>query len=599
MTHLLQLIEPEHTNLVDAREDMNRWVGIDFGTTHSLIGHYCEVKNPEQSVRQMIFFKDQHGRHILPSVVNYTHRGEMVSIGQWDEGEASVRIASIKRFLSRGKRIVRGAGNDITEATLSPISVGEAQISPIHIAAEIINALKLMAEDQTGEEITNAVITVPAYYDEIARAATRLAAQHAGFVNISLLSEPTAAALAFGLSTTEEGLYGVYDLGGGTFDFSLLRCEQGFFRVLATVGDTQLGGDDCDEALATLLIEKGALYADRSEAIRDARRVKHILSQDTQARIDVAGTVLTVTRVACENLMHPLIARTVTLCAHALNDADVTWGDLSGILLVGGSTRIPLVRRMLEEQPITCLVRDDLHPDESVAQGAAIRAHQIMHGSAHTLADVTPLSLGVETMGGVVERIITRNSPIPVAQSHEFTTFQDEQQGISLHIVQGEREMAKDCRSLGRFSLTGIPPMPAGRARIQVTFTLDADGLLSVDAYEKSTGIRQGVQLNPIFGLCEPDIADMVIESLDQASTDMDARLLIGARQKAERLLRQVTSFLDVCGADAHADLRAHVANLRLIITSSDRNAIHEAIAAVEVSLKSVAEAHISSWLSA
>ncbi len=590
MTQLLQLLEP-NTPRTDEGDPPEKWVGIDLGTTHSLVCHYDNG--------EVVFFKDSRGRHIFPSVVTYTKEGEMVSIGDLDDAEGYVAVHSIKRRLGRGTMVCDEKNDNAFFSGEAHVRVGRKSISPIMISAEILNFLKLIAEDNCDTEINNAVITVPAYFDEVARMATRKAAEYAGFQEIILLSEPTAAALAFGLRTDKPGLYGVYDLGGGTFDFSLLRCEHGFFHVLATVGDTDLGGDDFDAAIASYLGEHGLTFETRAEAITQARRVKHDLSQADEASITVDEKTVRITRGDFDEMIRAHVTRTLTLCSHALADADVTWDDLSGVLLVGGSTRVQLVAHALKEHA-RCPILTDLDPDEAVAQGAAVRAHQVSHKDSHqggmSLADVTPLSLGVETLGGVVERIIARNTPIPVSDWREFTTFKDDQDAISLHITQGERELAADCRSLGKFSLRGIPPMKAGEARIRVRFTLDADGVLSVEAFEKTTGKRQSVELNPTYGIDGEVIEGMVRQSLQHANVDMENRFMIQVRQKAETLLATGMALMNAL-EDKTPDLHDALTALEEAATHTDRAHIRGAINRVETLMQPLVEAQFNAHL--
>lgn len=575
MTQLLQLVEPGGTEATSPKSD-KIWVGIDLGTTHSLVCQYLDGKP--------VFFKDEQGRHIFPSVVNYTKSGDMVSIADISDTEGYVSIHSIKRKLARGNIVTLDKRDDVAFTNEATVNVGRVQLSPIDISAEILNHLKLVAEDNLDAEVHNAVITVPAYFDEVARMATRRAAEYAGFEEVTLLSEPTAAALAFGLSTDKPGLYGVYDLGGGTFDFSLLRCEQGFFRVLGTVGDTNLGGDDFDAAIADHLKRSGAEFETRADAILAARKLKHELTLNDEVTFINRGNYHRIDRQTFEGYIQHFVARTVALCSHALDEASVSWNELNGILLVGGSTRVPLVAAELKKVA-ACAILDTLHPDEAVAQGAAIRAHQLVQGSAHNLADVTPLSLGVETIGGVVERIIERNTPIPVTSYHEFTTFKDNQDAISLHIVQGERELAEDCRTLGRFSLTGIPPMKAGAARVRVVFSLSADGLLSVEAYEKSTGVRQGIDLKPSYGLHEAHMEEMVKKSLQHANEDMEKRLLIQMRQKAAQLATTGRGLQKVLKSKIPG-LDEALSELEKLAEGTDRPRIRDEVKRVESILK-------------
>jgi molecular chaperone HscA len=406
----------------------------------------------------------------------------------------------------------------------------------------------MRAEKYLGDNVTQAVITVPAYFDDAARTATRDAARLAGLEVLRLVNEPTAAALAYGLEHGVQGIYAIYDLGGGTFDLSLLNLEGEVFKVLSTGGDTQLGGDDMDRLLlTTLLSSQTELLAEDSLALIQARRIKEYLTdhENWSGSIQVKNNLLEghITRLDFELLISPLIDKTLKICRQVVRDAQISLDQIKGVVLVGGATRIPLVRqkveRFFEQVPLT-----NINPDEVVALGAALQAEALTEGSQRLLLDVAPLSLGLETYGGVVEKIILRNSPIPASHWQDFTTFQDNQTGMSLHIVQGERELVQDCRSLAHFELRGIPLMKAGMARIRVTFTIDADGILTVSAREQTTGIHQYIDVKPSYGLTEEDLLRMIEESHSHARSDMDERLLREARVEAERLLHAVKEAL-------------------------------------------------------
>jgi molecular chaperone HscA len=528
---LLQIHEPGQTPL--PHEDTLA-VGIDLGTTHSVVavssGDNTEVLH------------NIHGHALVPSVVFYAPDGS-VEVGypakkRADSGEAGA-IASIKRRMHE---------------SAVPIELPHRQVTPVEVSSEILKELKRNAERALGKDVTKAVITVPAYFDDSARQATKDAAKLAGLEVLRLINEPTAAALAYGLDTGAQGIYAVYDLGGGTFDISLLKLEQGVFQVLATGGDTQLGGDDIDN----LIPAKAGILS---------RVIKEKLSEVQE----YAG----VTRAQLETLARPLIERTLTICARAFDDAKLSKDDVKGIVLVGGSTRMPLVRHMVAEwfgrEPLT-----NVNPDEVVAIGAAIQAHGLTQGSNNLLLDVVPLSLGLETMGGLTEKIIERNTPIPVTAEQEFTTYQDGQTGMQVHVVQGERELVVQNRSLARFELSGIPPLPAGIARVKVRFAVDADGLLTVSAEEKTTGVMQSVQVKPSYGLAEGQIEAMLLESMKNAQKDILERLLIEARVEAERQIVEVVSAMkadgDLLSEPEKKQIERQIQVLKNAISGNDRD---------------------------
>ncbi|MDX2113737.1 MAG: Hsp70 family protein [Alphaproteobacteria bacterium] len=501
---LLQIHEPGQTPLPHSDTVA---VGIDLGTTHSVVA--VSTGDNTEVVHNI------HGHALVPSVVYYAPDGS-VEVGypakkRADSGEAGA-IASVKRRMHE---------------SAAPIALPHLSVTPVEVSSEILKELRRSAERALGKEVTKAVITVPAYFDDTARQATKDAAKLAGLEVLRLINEPTAAALAYGLDTGAQGIYAVYDLGGGTFDISLLKLEQGVFQVLATGGDTQLGGDDIDQ----LIPAKAGILS---------RIIKEKLSEVQE----YAG----VTRSELENLARPLIERTLSICARAFDDAKLSKQEVQGIVLVGGSTRMPLVRRMVAEwfgrEPLT-----NVNPDEVVAIGAAIQAHGLTQGSNNLLLDVVPLSLGLETMGGLTEKVIERNTPIPVTAEQEFTTYQDGQTGMQIHVVQGEREMVAHNRSLARFELSGIPPLPAGIARVKVTFAVDADGLLTVSAEEKTTKIRQIVQVKPSYGLADGQIEAMLLESMKTAQKDILERLLVEAKVEAERQVIEIESAMKADGA--------------------------------------------------
>lgn len=540
---LLQIHEPGETPEPHHQEP-GLAIGIDLGTTHSVVAVVGNAGTPE-------IIKDEDGISLLPSIVAYPDNGEVL-VGQMALEYMSVDparvVASVKTLMGRGLNDL-GQSNRVRSYHVSSdrrgmvkLVFGETQRSPVEISAEILRSLKQKAETALAQPIDRAVITVPAYFDDGARQATKEAARLAGIQVLRLINEPTAAALAYGLDGRHEGCYAIYDLGGGTFDISILRLEKGVFRVLATGGDTALGGDDIDQAIIDHVLEKLPVKriltpSEMKLALRDARRAKEQLSYDEEAEFYLGvGYPVRITRTEFDQLIEPILARTMNTCRQVLLDSGLTIKDIQGIVLVGGSTRIPAVRRKVAEYfgqtPLS-----DIDPDLVVAEGAALQAHALTRGSDNLLLDVLPLSLGLEMMGGIVEKVVDRNTPIPVAKSQDFTTYQDGQTGMILHVVQGERETVDNCRSLARFELTDIPPMVAGAARIRVTFTVDADGLLTVSAEERTTNKAASIEVKPSFGLTDDDMARMLSESFEHGREDIERRMLIEARVEAERVV--------------------------------------------------------------
>jgi len=529
-------------------------IGIDLGTTHSLVAVVLDGK-----ARCLL---DNDERTLLPSAVRYNEEGSPISIGYpalEAAGQADgTTFTSVKRFMGRSAAEVAEEAKlfryNLVEGDEKAVRfrVGERDITPIEVSSMILRLLHGRAEECLFGRPGGAVITVPAYFDDAQRQSTRDAAKLAGVDVLRLLNEPTAAALAYGLNEGKNGQrVAIFDLGGGTFDISILQLEDGIFQVLSTAGDTRLGGDDFDQALANVLLDQaGITEADGSTyraAIRAAEAAKQALTdhESTTLSATLAGQAVEaeIDRTNFENLIRPIVERTGTACRQALADADLNPSDIDEVVLVGGSTRVPLVRayvaRLFDREP-----HCDLDPDQVVAIGAALQA-DILTGNSDLaedmlLLDVIPLSLGLEMMGGVVERLIPRCSTIPASASQHFTTHVDNQTAVDLHVLQGERELVKDCRSLGRFKLTGIPPQPAGTPRIRVEFMVDADGILRVSAEDTATGNKTEIDVQPSYGLSEDEIENMLEAAIDHAETDVDERLLIDARIEAEQISNQV-----------------------------------------------------------